>query len=72
MTIKIGINGMGRIGRMIVRSIIENQNRNLKIQHINNRSNTEATCKLLKLELMGWVELAEWWLDQFLKLKIKI
>ena len=25
MTIKIGINGMGRIGRMLVRSIIENQ-----------------------------------------------
>ena len=24
MTIKIGINGMGRIGRMVVRSIIEN------------------------------------------------
>ena len=50
MTIKIGINGMGRIGRMIVRSIIETQNRNLKIQHINNRSNAEATCKLLKYD----------------------
>ena len=48
MTIKIGINGMGRIGRMIVRSIIETQNRNLKIQHINNRSNAETTCKLIK------------------------
>ena len=48
MSIKIGINGMGRIGRMIVRSIIETQNRNLKIQHINNRSNAEATCKLIK------------------------
>ena len=50
MTIKIGINGMGRIGRMIVRSIIETQNRNLKIQHINNRSNAEATCKLLQYD----------------------
>ena len=50
MTIKIGINGMGRIGRMIVRSIIETQNKNLKIQHINNRSNAEATCKLLKYD----------------------
>ena len=50
MTIKIGINGMGRIGRMIVRSIIETHNRNLKIQHINNRSNAEATCKLLKYD----------------------
>ena len=50
MTIKIGINGMGRIGRMIVRSIIETQNRNLKIQHINNRSNAETTGKLLKYD----------------------
>ena len=30
MTIKIGINGMGRIGRMIVRSIIESQNKKFK------------------------------------------
>ena len=26
MKIKVGINGMGRIGRMIVRAIIENNN----------------------------------------------
>ena len=50
MTIKIGINGMGRIGRMVVRSILETQNKNLKISHINNRSNAEATCKLLKYD----------------------
>ena len=31
MTIKIGINGMGRIGRMVVRSIVESKNKNLKI-----------------------------------------
>ena len=43
MTIKIGINGMGRIGRMVVRSIVESKNKNLKINHINNRSNSEAT-----------------------------
>ena len=36
MTIKVGINGMGRIGRMIVRSIIENNNKSIKIKHINN------------------------------------
>ena len=38
MAIKIGINGMGRIGRMIVRSIFESRNKNLKIRHINNLS----------------------------------
>ena len=48
MTIKIGINGMGRIGRMVVRSIVENKNKNLKINHINNRSNSEITSKLIK------------------------
>ena len=50
MTIKIGINGMGRIGRMVIRSIIENENKNIKIQHINNRSNSEATCTLIKYD----------------------
>ena len=50
MNIKIGINGMGRIGRMVVRSIVENQNSNLKIIHINNRSNSETTSKLIKYD----------------------
>ncbi len=50
MRIKIGINGMGRIGRMVLRSIIENQSKNFKICHINNRSNTETTCKLIKYD----------------------
>ena len=50
MTIKVGINGMGRIGRMVVRSIIESQNKKIKIQHINNRSNSETTCALIKYD----------------------
>ena len=50
MTIKIGINGMGRIGRMVVRSIIESQDKKIKIQHINNRSNSETTCTLIKYD----------------------
>ena len=50
MTIKIGINGMGRIGRMVIRAIIENQNKNIKIQHINNRSNSETSCTLIKYD----------------------
>ncbi len=50
MTIKIGINGMGRIGRMVIRSIVESRNKNLKINHINNRSNSETTCKLIKYD----------------------
>ena len=50
MATKIGINGMGRIGRMIVRSIFESRNKNLKIQHINNRSNSEVTSKLIRYD----------------------
>ena len=42
MTINVGINGMGRIGRMVIRAIIESQNKNIKIKHINNRSNSEV------------------------------
>ena len=48
MTIKIGINGMGRIGRMIVRSIYENYKGKIIIKHINNRSSSEICANLLK------------------------
>jgi glyceraldehyde 3-phosphate dehydrogenase len=48
MTIKVGINGMGRIGRMVIRAIIESQNKNIEIKHINNRSNSETSCALIK------------------------
>jgi len=47
MTIKIGINGLGRIGRMIIRSLIENNNKRIEIKHINSRSNTEVVSSLL-------------------------
>ena len=48
MKLKVGINGMGRIGRMIVRSIVENNYSNFEIKHINNRSNSESCSNLLK------------------------
>ena len=50
MTIKVGINGMGRIGRMVIRAIIESKNKDIKIKHINNRSNSEASCTLIKYD----------------------
>ena len=50
MTINVGINGMGRIGRMVIRAIIESQNKDIKIQHINNRSNSETSCTLIKYD----------------------
>ena len=50
MAIKIGINGMGRIGRMIVRSIFENYEGKILIKHINNRTNAEICANLLKYD----------------------
>ncbi len=50
MKMKIGINGMGRIGRMVIRSIIENYNKNIEIKHINNKTNSEASSTLLKYD----------------------
>ena len=50
MKIKIGINGLGRIGRMVIRSIIEGKLNNFDIKHINNRSNSEVSSSLLKYD----------------------
>ena len=50
MAINVGINGMGRIGRMVIRAIIESKNENIKIKHINNKSNSEASCGLIKYD----------------------
>ena len=49
MKIKIGINGMGRIGRMILRSIYEG-NKKIEITHINNRTNSETCSNSLKYD----------------------
>jgi len=48
MALKIGINGFGRIGRMVLRSIIENNRKDIEIVAINNRGNSEVSSFLLK------------------------
>jgi glyceraldehyde 3-phosphate dehydrogenase len=48
MTIKIGINGFGRIGRMTLRSIIENNRKDIEVVAINNRGNAEVSSFLLE------------------------
>jgi len=50
MTLKVGINGFGRIGRMVLRSIIENNRKDLEVVAINNRSNAEISSFLLKYD----------------------
>ena len=52
MKTKIGINGLGRIGRMVVRSIFEEKHSNLKIQHINNRADIISEIELLKKSII--------------------
>ena len=48
MKVKIGINGLGRIGRMVLRSIFEENHKQLKINHINNRTDINTACGLIK------------------------
>ena len=48
MALKIAINGFGRVGRMVLRSIIENNRKDLEIVAINNRANAEVSSFLLK------------------------
>ncbi len=48
MSIKIGINGFGRIGRMVLRSIIENNRKDIEVVAINNRGDSEVSSFLLK------------------------
>ena len=52
MTLKVGINGFGRIGRMTLRSIIENNRKDIEVVAINNRSNAEVSSFLLKHDTM--------------------
>ena len=50
MAIKVGINGLGRIGRMALRSIIEKNRKDLEVVAINNRANSEISSFLLKYD----------------------
>tara|TARA_Y100000590_G_scaffold96742_1_gene109918 strand:- start:2174 stop:3175 length:1002 start_codon:yes stop_codon:yes gene_type:complete len=48
MALKIGINGFGRIGRMVLRSIFENNRKDIEVVAINNKSKTDVSSFLLK------------------------
>lgn len=50
MALKVGINGFGRIGRMVLRSVVENNRKDLEIVAINNRGNNEVSSFLLKYD----------------------
>jgi len=48
MKIKVGINGLGRIGRMALRCIIEKNRKDIEVVAVNNRANSEISSFLLK------------------------
>ena len=50
MSVKVAINGFGRIGRNILRSIIENKNNNIKVVGINDLGPIETNAHLLKYD----------------------
>ena len=50
MALRVGINGFGRIGRNVLRAIIESERKDIKIVAINNRSSLEVCAHLLKYD----------------------
>ena len=50
MSVKVAINGFGRIGRNILRSIIENKNDSIKVVGINDLGPIETNAHLLKYD----------------------
>ena len=48
MTIKVGINGFGRIGRVVTRAAL--QSKDIEIVHINDLTDTQTLAHLLKYD----------------------
>jgi len=50
MAIKVGINGFGRIGRLVLRSIIDSGRKDIEVIAINDLASSEANAHLLKYD----------------------
>ena len=50
MTIKVGINGFGRIGRNVLRAILESGRTDIKVVGINDLGPVETNAHLLKFD----------------------
>ena len=48
MTVKVAINGFGRIGRLILRAIIESERKDLEVVAVNDLGSPEANAHLFK------------------------
>ena len=50
MTLRVGINGFGRIGRNILRAIVENKRKDISVVAINDLGPVETNAHLLKYD----------------------
>ncbi len=50
MTVRVAINGFGRIGRLVLRAIIESRRRDIQVVAINDLGSVEANAHLLKYD----------------------
>ena len=50
MAVKIGINGFGRIGRLVARAALERKNSNLELVAVNDLTDTKSNAYLLKYD----------------------
>ena len=48
MTVKVAINGFGRIGRLVLRAIVESERKDLEVVALNDLGSTEANAHLFK------------------------
>ena len=50
MTVKVGINGFGRIGRLVARAIIERNDKNIQLVAINDLTDSKSNAHLFKYD----------------------
>jgi glyceraldehyde 3-phosphate dehydrogenase len=76
MTVRVAINGFGRIGRLVLRSIVEHGRRDIEVVAINDLGPVATNAHLLKYDSVhgrfpGTVEFGDDWIDVGLG-KIKV
>ena len=76
MTVRVAINGFGRIGRLVLRSIVEHARRDIEVVAINDLGPVETNAHLLRFDSVhgrfpGTVTTGEDWIDVGLG-KIKV
>ena len=68
MTVRVAINGFGRIGRLVLRSIVEHARRDIEVVAINDLGSVETNAHLLRYDSVhgrfpGTVTTGEDWID---------